>query len=381
MQKSLGYGLTGDTRYECMFFYYGATTRNGKGTLMESTLHVMGDYGLTVRPETIAAKPSANSQNPTEDIARLAGVRFANISEPRRGLVLNEAQIKSMTGNDTLNARFLHENSFDFKPQFKLYVNTNYLPAITDMTLFSSGRIVIIPFDRHFEEWEQEQNLKAEFSRPEAASAILNWLIEGYTLLQEEGFIQPKSVKDATMSYQHDSDKMELFVEEFLEEENDAECRTQPCIRPTGTGAMTMDILRRTAGISIRHLRAIGTVVRRRPRDGGEKTTLLTGYRALVQRFPLLRKKEVYMGKQKAAPPMRFEPSDFSTNKYRCVNVINLGTDARSLSWQANPVTRPITVWLTGHWRCFICPILKQWLLQTEWLYDTKIIFQEVYYD
>src|SRR5699024_237746 len=101
--------------------------------------------------ETIAAKPSANSQNPTEDIARLSGVRFANISEPRRGLVLNEAQIKSMTGNDTLNARFLHENSFDFKPQFKLYVNTNYLPAITDMTLFSSGRIVIIPFDRHFE--------------------------------------------------------------------------------------------------------------------------------------------------------------------------------------------------------------------------------------
>ena len=50
-----------------MFFYYGATTRNGKGTLMESTLHVMGDYGLTVRPETIAAKPSANSQNPTEE--------------------------------------------------------------------------------------------------------------------------------------------------------------------------------------------------------------------------------------------------------------------------------------------------------------------------
>lgn len=45
---------------------------------------------------------------------------------------------------------------------------------------------------------------------------------------------------------------------------------------------------------------------------------------ALVQRFPLLRKKEVYMGKQKAAPPMRFEPSDFSTDKYRCVNVINL---------------------------------------------------------
>lgn len=285
MQKSLGYGLTGDTRYECMFFYYGATTRNGKGTLMESTLHVMGDYGLTVRPETIAAKPSANSQNPTEDIARLAGVRFANISEPRRGLVLNEAQIKSMTGNDTLNARFLHENSFDFKPQFKLYVNTNYLPAITDMTLFSSGRIVIIPFDRHFEEWEQEQNLKAEFSRPEAASAILNWLIEGYTILKEEGFAQPKAVKDATMSYQHDSDKMELFVEEFLEQEKDAECRTSAVYQAYRNWCNDNGYFAENSRNFNQALRTIGTVVRKRPRDGGEKTTLLTGYRILCRDF------------------------------------------------------------------------------------------------
>ncbi len=285
MQKSLGYGLTGDTRYECMFFYYGATTRNGKGTLMESTLHVMGDYGLTVRPETIAAKPSANSQNPTEDIARLAGVQFANISEPRRGLVLNEAQIKSMTGNDTLNARFLHENSFDFKPQFKLYVNTNYLPAITDMTLFSSGRVVIIPFDRHFEEWEQEQNLKAEFSRPEAASAILNWLIEGYTILKEEGFAQPKAVKDATMSYQHDSDKMELFVEEFLEQEKDAECRTSAVYQAYRNWCNDNGYFAENSRNFNQALRTIGTIVRRRPRDGGEKTTLLTGYRLLCRDF------------------------------------------------------------------------------------------------
>ena len=88
-----------------------------------------------------------------------------------------------MTGNDSINARYLHENSFDFKPQFKLYINTNYLPVISDMTLFSSGRVVIIPFDRHFEEWEQDKSLKEEFSKPEVQSAILNWLVDGYYLL------------------------------------------------------------------------------------------------------------------------------------------------------------------------------------------------------
>src|SRR5574344_2151890 len=99
LQKALGYAVSGDTRHECMFFLYGETTRNGKGTLMESILRVMGDYGRAVRPETIALKHSVNSQNPSEDIARLAGIRFANISEPSRGLVLNAAQVKSMTGN------------------------------------------------------------------------------------------------------------------------------------------------------------------------------------------------------------------------------------------------------------------------------------------
>ena len=154
-----GYALSGDTRFECLFILFGATTRNGKGTLMESVLSVMGDYGSTVRPETISMKQNVSSQNPTEDIARLAGIRFANISEPSKGLLLNAAQVKSMTGNDTLNARFLHENSFDFRPQFKIFMNTNYLPVITDITLFSSGRIMIIPFERHFEENEQDKTL------------------------------------------------------------------------------------------------------------------------------------------------------------------------------------------------------------------------------
>ena len=45
LQKSLGYGISGDTRYECLFLLYGELTRNGKGTLMESCLTAVGDYG------------------------------------------------------------------------------------------------------------------------------------------------------------------------------------------------------------------------------------------------------------------------------------------------------------------------------------------------
>ena len=96
LQKMLGYGMSGDTRFECLFILYGATTRNGKGTLCESVLKVLGTYGCTARPETLSMKANANSHNPSEDIARLAGVRFANISEPGKGMVLNAAQVKSI---------------------------------------------------------------------------------------------------------------------------------------------------------------------------------------------------------------------------------------------------------------------------------------------
>lgn len=279
LQKALGYAVSGDTRHECMFFLYGETTRNGKGTLMESILRVMGDYGRAVRPETIAQKQNVNSQNPSEDIARLAGIRFANISEPSRGLVLNAAQVKSMTGNDTINARFLNENSFDFQPQFKLYVNTNYLPVISDMTLFSSGRILIIPFDRHFEEWEQDKTLKAAFAEPEAKSAILNWLLKGYALLREEGFTVPKAVAEATQAYSHESDKIAQFADERLKPDTDAETRTAAVYDEYRRWCSDNGCYNENSRNFNHELRKFGTVVRRRPKTGGEKTTLLLGYK------------------------------------------------------------------------------------------------------
>lgn len=278
LQKALGYALSGDSQYECMFILYGATTRNGKSTLMESILRVFGDYGLTVAPETIAAK-QRNSSGPSEDLARLAGRRLANISEPSRGMRLNAAQVKSMTGNDSINARFLHCNSFDFRPQFKLYINTNYLPSVDDMSLFSSNRVRAIPFDRHFEPQEQDPNLKHLFAEEEAKSAILNWLIAGWQLLQKEGLDSPAAVVEATKEYSRDSNKIALFAEEKLIEDKTGEARTAAVYERYKEWCDVNGCMPENSTNFKKSLQAIGTVVRRRPRDGSEKTTLLLGYR------------------------------------------------------------------------------------------------------
>lgn len=278
LQKVLGYGLSGDTRFECMFIFYGATTRNGKGTLCESVLKVIGHYGCTSQAETIGIKPNKSSRSPSEDVARLAGVRFVNISEPDRSLRLDAALVKTMTGNDTMNARFLNENSFDFKPQFKLYINTNYRPAISDLTLFSSDRVIIVTFDRHFGEKEQDKNLKELFAAPNSQSAILNWLLEGYRLIQSEGLRIPDSVKEAIEEYRKESDKVARFTEECLEKIDGAEVRTSAVYKAYTQWCEDNGCRPENSAKFNQALSSFATLERKRPKGGGNATTILMGY-------------------------------------------------------------------------------------------------------
>ena len=273
LQKAIGYALTGDTRMECLFILYGPTSRNGKGTTMESILRIMGEYGKNADPTMLQAKFNAQSGGPSEEIARLAGSRFVNISEPEKKITLDAALTKRLTGNDTITARYLHENSFEFRPSFKIFINTNHRPNITDLTLFESGRIKIIPFDRHFDEKEQDKGLKGFFAEPENMSGILNWMLEGYKLFRSQGLEMPDSVVQATMDYQMFSDKMGQFFSECLQPKADSELRRaavytryKEWCAENGYRADSAKVL--NAEIDKRY-----TVQKKRPADGVGSTT------------------------------------------------------------------------------------------------------------
>lgn len=280
LQKSLGYALTGDTYLECMFILYGATSRNGKGTTMETFLKIMGDYGKTSNPEMLSTKfGSANTSGPSEEIARLAGVRFVNISEPEKKITFNAALVKRMTGNDTLNARFLHENSFDFRPSFKIFINTNYLPNVSDMTLFDSGRLKIIPFKRHFEEAEQDKGLKSLFSKDENLAAIFNWCLEGYRMFRKEQLKDTRAVIEATKEYRQDSDRIGQFIEAWLEDGETYEVRSSAAYKRYSDWC-------KENNYNAENVKNFKTAMqqkyffdRRRPKDGGDKTSMIIGCR------------------------------------------------------------------------------------------------------
>lgn len=216
LQKVCGLSLTADTSNEQCWLLYGATTRNGKSTLVETVSHVIGDYASAALPETLALRKNKDSRAASGDIARLDAARLLVMSEPPRRMLLDVALLKTLLGRDAITARQLYEREFTFTPKFKLIINTNSLPLVNDNTLFQSGRVVVVPFTRHFEPAEQDRTLKSRLQSSENASGILNWLLDGLRLYRAEGLKQPPSIAKATDEFAKNSDKIGLFISECL---------------------------------------------------------------------------------------------------------------------------------------------------------------------
>lgn len=218
LQKLFGTCLTGDVRLEKMWFLFGSTTRNGKSTMIERIADVLGDYSKTIRPETLAIKNNPDSRTASPDVAKLAGTRLCVCSEIPKRMPLDVGLLKTLTGRDTIVARFLHQDEFQFVPKFKMICNTNFLPVVSDNTIFKSDRVQVVSFDRHFEESEQDKTLKDKLSTKEALSGILNWMIEGWIAFCREGLEVPEAIKKSTTDYEASSDKLQNFINECLAE-------------------------------------------------------------------------------------------------------------------------------------------------------------------
>lgn len=217
LQRCVGYSLLGNPSEETAFILWGRTTRNGKSTFTESLLHAFGSYGKTMQPESLAMTKNKNGSSASPDVARLADCRFLNVSEPPQGMYLDAQLLKQLTGRDTIVARRLHQNCFEFRPKFTLFMNTNYLPTVSDSTVFSSDRINVITFDRHFSNSEQDKHLKERLAQPENISGIFNWCLQGVREYREHGLNPPVTVLSATSEYAGSQDKVQQFLDDTFE--------------------------------------------------------------------------------------------------------------------------------------------------------------------
>jgi putative DNA primase/helicase len=208
LKRAVGYSMTGDITERSIFLLHGIGS-NGKSTFINAISNILGDYGQSASFTSFISKKNTYIPN---DIARMQGKRFISSLESEEGTQFSEALIKQLTGGDTITARFLNREFFDFKPQFKLWLAANHKPTIkgTDNAIWL--RIKLIPFDVIIPEFEQDRYLgdKLEKELP----GILNWAVAGCLEWQKEGLKVPEGVSFATQNYREEMDILGIYIKE-----------------------------------------------------------------------------------------------------------------------------------------------------------------------
>lgn len=208
LQRAVGYSLTGDVSERVLFVLHGPGD-NGKTTFVETIRALVGDYGLETPVKTLLVKRDEGISN---DIAGLRGARLVTASESEEGRRLAEAMIKALTGNKDIRARFLYTESFQFRPECKIWLDTNHKPVIrgTDPAIWN--RIKLIPFSVVIPESKQDKHFGDKLK--EELPGILAWAVQGCLAWQRDTLSVPSEVKTATTSYRLDMDILGSFLED-----------------------------------------------------------------------------------------------------------------------------------------------------------------------
>ena len=208
LQKISGYALTGITVENALYFLYG-TGQNGKSVFLNTIAGVMGDYAKSAPAEMLYAR--SNDRHPTE-LARLRGARLVHISELDDHRPWNEAKIKALTGGDTVTARFMRQDFFEFTPEFKIFITANHMPSLRRVDEAIRQRFNIVPFSCTIPPLERDlslfENLKAEWS------SILGWMVEGALEWVQFGLIQPACASELTRDYLAEEDSLSVWMAE-----------------------------------------------------------------------------------------------------------------------------------------------------------------------
>lgn len=211
VQRAFGYAITGFSSERKLIVFNGSG-RNGKSTLVNLVMAVLGDYAQRLPNESLLVHRQGSIPN---DIARLKGVRIAVASETREGDRLDDARVKILASNDPITARFLHGEFFDFYPMHTLFLMTNYLPSARGDDHALWDRIHVVPFEVRIGDDELDRSLFQKLL--DEASGILNWLIQGCQEWQRIGLAPPSAVVGATAAYRGQSDIVGRFLRERCE--------------------------------------------------------------------------------------------------------------------------------------------------------------------
>ncbi len=222
LQQAVGYSLTGRTSEAALFYLYGPT-RSGKGTFTQTLLALLDrPLGAAIDFNVLTQQRSEDSQNFA--LAPLKPCRLLVGNEPGKYERFNEAKMKQLTGEDMVRCSLKHRDAFEYKPQYKIWLSSNwpFNADTSDEAAWGRARVVVFPNSFLGKE---DKGLKDRLQSIEGLEGVLAWAVEGAIQWfgNEKGLKTPQSVQEATKIQRHEQDFIQQFLDDCTEEADNNE--------------------------------------------------------------------------------------------------------------------------------------------------------------
>jgi P4 family phage/plasmid primase-like protien len=202
VQKLFGMAITGQPN-DHLFPVFCGDGRNGKSTILGTIQQVLGS-GLAAQVNSNHLC-KGNDSHPTW-LASFHGKRLMVAQETARGAELNVSLVKLLTGGDMITCRRMHENEWQFAPTHTLILCTNEKPNIPESNTAIWSRISLVPFKASFSLENGNLDTSLPVKIMEESEGILNWLVQGSLLYQQEGLTKPDEIIRQVQEYREDND-------------------------------------------------------------------------------------------------------------------------------------------------------------------------------
>jgi putative DNA primase/helicase len=211
LQRTFGYSLTGDVSEKKVFCLFGQGN-NGKTTLLEIPRRVLKEYSTQILIDTLAQKRFGESNFSLADLADLQGARFVTTSEGEAGQRLAAAKLKYLSaGMGRIKSCRKYENFVEFDATCKLFLDSNFRPAVRVDDVAVWNRLRCIPFTVTIPQERIDPHL-ADRILEEEAEGVLAWMVEGCRLWQREGLGNPEAIREAQEEWRGENDPLRDFV-------------------------------------------------------------------------------------------------------------------------------------------------------------------------
>lgn len=220
LRRAIGYTLTGSVDEEKLFFAHGVG-RNGKSVLANILAALMGEYAVTLGADLLLATGQGKGEG-ARSVARLPGARLALLNETPVGTLWDDSAVKVLASRESIQARALYREAFDFFPTHKLWVRGNHLPGARDASDGFWRRMVAVKFGEQIAPEEVVSNLDRQII-DEELPGVLNWALRGCLDWQASGLKVPAAVTAEIADYRAETDTLGQWLAERTERERGAQ--------------------------------------------------------------------------------------------------------------------------------------------------------------